>query len=434
MRILLTEGSGLTSRQVATRLAALGHDVGVVSPDPWCLARFTRTVRRIHPVPAYGEDPYGWLGATVEVVRSHGYDLLLPTQEQAAVLARAAAELDRAGVVTVVPTFEALASVQDKVSAHATLDRLGVPQPRSRVLATAADLAAWDEFPVYVKLPIGTATSGVRRIDGPAALADLVTEWSAAGAFEDGGVLAQTPVPGRLAMVQAVFRHGEVVAFHANERVREGARGGASHKCSVHLPSTAEHVRTLGSALGWHGALSLDVIQGPDGPLVIDVNPRLVEPMNAWWSGTDLVGAMVDLVEPRTPASRPSSGDAVGPPRHASPREPRDPAQGREGVRTHQLLLAVLGAAQDGRGRRGVLRELWSAVRRCGSCRDSREELTPWRGDLRTVAPVAAAAAATLVRPSAWRWFSSGSVASYAMGPQAWRRIREVPVPELPAV
>jgi hypothetical protein len=34
-------------------------------------------------------------------------------------------------------------------------------------------------------------------------------------------------------MVQSVFDQGELVAFHTNARVREGASGGASHKRSL---------------------------------------------------------------------------------------------------------------------------------------------------------------------------------------------------------
>src|SRR5206468_3216720 len=85
VRVLLSDGSGLTARQAALQLGALGHEVHVVSPDPICLARFTRHVRRVHRVPAYGIDPFGWLDATLDVLRD-GFDALLPTQEQAALL------------------------------------------------------------------------------------------------------------------------------------------------------------------------------------------------------------------------------------------------------------------------------------------------------------------------------------------------------------
>ncbi|CAN5461179.1 ATP-grasp domain-containing protein [soil metagenome] len=406
MRVLLSEGSGLTSRQVATRLSAMGHQVGVVTSDRMCLARFTNCVHQLHDVPPYGAHPFGWLDAAVDVYRRHGYDLLFPTHEQVAVLSRSVDPLARAAVRTIVPTFPSLLAVQDKRSAYGTLSRLAIAQPATTLIDSREQLAAWARFPVFMKTPIGTATSGVRLIRTADQLHELVDEWGVPTTFRDGGVLAQTPVDGPLAMVQSVADRGRLVAFHAALRIREGARGGSSHKQSVALPQVREWFVALCADLDWHGALSADVILGPDGPMVIDVNPRLVEPMNAWRAGVDLVGAMLEVAGP----TRGRAGDPA-------------PA-GRDGVRTHQLLLAVLGAAQDGRGRRGVARELGAAALSRGDYRDSAEELAPARHDLRTLAPVVAASLSTFARPSRWQSFSSGSVSTYAMGPDAWRQIR----------
>src|SRR5664279_5704372 len=96
--------------------------------------------------------------------------------------------------------------------------------------------------------------------------------------------------------------------------------------------------------------------------------------------------------------------------------------EGRPGVRTHQLLLAVLGAAERG-GRSKVLGELVSALRHTGGYRDSTEELSPLRHDALAALPVAAATVATLARPAASAWFTSGSVSNYALTPGGWRKI-----------
>src|SRR5262252_9178612 len=86
MRVLLSEGSGLTSRQVAGRLSELGHEVEVLSSTPLCLTRFTRHLRAVHPVPRFGEAPFAWLEAAQRVAAERNADLLFPTQEQVAVL------------------------------------------------------------------------------------------------------------------------------------------------------------------------------------------------------------------------------------------------------------------------------------------------------------------------------------------------------------
>jgi len=86
MRILLPEGSGLTSRQVASRLGTLGHEVEILSSAALCLTRFTRHVRAVHAVPRFGLDPFGWLAAAERIVAERRADLLFPTQEQVTVL------------------------------------------------------------------------------------------------------------------------------------------------------------------------------------------------------------------------------------------------------------------------------------------------------------------------------------------------------------
>lgn len=130
--------------------------------------------------------------------------------------------------------------------------------------------------------------------------------------------------------------------------------------------------------------------------------------MNAYVSGVDLVSPMLELAQGAQPRRQP---------------------HGQEGIQTHQLLLAVLGAAQDNRGRRGVARELWSAAARCAEYRSSTEELSPRRtpsghGDWRSPIPVLAAAATTLLIPRAWQWFASSSVSNYSLTPAAWREIK----------
>jgi len=409
VKILLSDGSGLTSRQVAGQLARAGHRVEVLSPDPICLCRFTRHVRRVHRVPAYGGDPLGWLDAALAVYRSGRFDVLFPTQEQVAVLSHSARRLESAGVRTAVPPFEALRAVQDKVTASATLGALRIPQPGTAFLGSADELRAWNSFPVFIKIPIGTATTGVRRVGSAAELGAVAAELETGGFFAGGTVIAQEPAAGPLAMVQSVFVHGELVAAHANLRVREGASGGASHKRSVDQPAAViKYIETLGRSLGWHGALSADAILTDSGPVFIDVNPRLVEPGNAWRSGVDLTGAMLHVAYGGLPAAQPA---------------------GRPGVSTHQLLLAVLGAGADGRGRRGAVAEILAALAQAGSYRGSTEELTPVRGDPLAAVPVLVATLALLIRPALWRRLSGGAVADYALTPAGWQSLLDTAPP-----
>ena len=395
MRILLSEGSGLTSRQVATRLGLTGHHVEILSSSPICLTRFTRHVRKIHPVPAFGRAPLDWLKAAEDIACQRDIDLLFPTQEQVAVLS---ARRNVLKCVTVVPAFEALLRVQDKVSAFKTLEAVEIPQPPTVLIQHPDDLAKIERFPVFIKRPVSTASSGVRKANSPG---ELQAAALALGLGEHE-ILTQQQCLGPLAMVQAIADNGRLIAHHANLRVQEGVGGGASIKESITLPSMSQHLRRLVGHLNWHGPISFDVILTDAGPVVIDVNPRLVEPMNAYLAGVDLVGAMLSLAESRFVTLQ---------------------TEGRPGVRSHQLLLAILGAAQLHNSRTAVVRELLRALQKKGPYVASVEELTPVRGDGLSAIPVLAAALATLIWPNAWRVFHAGAVGSYALTPNAWAQI-----------
>jgi hypothetical protein len=395
MRILLSEGSGLTSRQVAGRLGELGRHVEVLSATTLCLTRFTRCVRAVHRVPPFGADPLGWLKEALRIAKRRDIDLLFPTQEQVSVLS---AQQSRLSVPTIVPSFASLRRVQDKISAWRTLSALDVPQPEAAVVTGADDVARFAHYPAFVKRPIGTASAGVRRVATPDELAAAVRD------LGPGPVLVQAEAGGPLAMVQAVADRGRLVAHHANLRVREGVGGGAALKESVILPGIEGILARLMSGLAWHGALSTDAIVTEGGPLVIDVNPRLVEPGNALRAGVDLVGAMLELAEGPQARTQPQS-------------QPR--------VRTRQTLIAILGAAERDRTRGAVLGEAFDAMFARGPYAASTEELTPVARDPLAVVPAAAALAATLVRPSLCRMFREDAVGAYALTPEAWRRIEE---------
>jgi hypothetical protein len=96
---------------------------------------------------------------------------------------------------------------------------------------------------------------------------------------------------------------------------------------------------------------------------------------------------------------------------------------GRPGVRTHQLVLAVLGAAQHGGTHRAIAAELARALTRRDEYRGSTEELTPSRGDPVTLGAPALAIAAMLCWPPAGRRLTFGGVGANALTPAAWQLI-----------
>ena len=179
------------------------------------------------------------------------------------------------------------------------------------------------------------------------------SDLGAGDAFADE-VLVQDLVAGTTEKAQSVFCRGQMIGFHAYRQVAAGVGGGEAIKQSVRRPVVRAHLEKVGQALDWHGALSIDYIMPDDGdaPLLIDCNPRLVEPMNAYRSGVDLVGLLLRISLGETPAALP---------------------EGREGVLTHLAMQALLGCAARGGTRRDIARECCAPV--CGQralCRQHR--------------------------------------------------------------
>ena len=171
MRVLLSDGSGLTARQTAAQLADAGHHVDLLSPDPPCLARFTRRVHRVWRVPAYGVDHRG--PAVHRAGPGPGQDLRKRNARG----------------------HRAPAAARGRPGHTGGGHRLG-PVPRLH------EAAGRD------RVHRGAAAHRGQQLRAFAAEAE------AAGAFGDGGVLAQRPAAGPLVMAQAVFAAGELVAAH----------------------------------------------------------------------------------------------------------------------------------------------------------------------------------------------------------------------------
>jgi predicted ATP-grasp superfamily ATP-dependent carboligase len=402
-KILLSEGSSLSSREAITALGLAGHRVELLSSNPMCLGRFSRFVSRVHRAPASGTDPDGYLTRVMEVVKTRKIDALLPVHEQAYLFAAARKRLPP-GLGIALADFEAFEQVQSKASFATLLTRLNVRQPKTEIVRSADEFAGRRPYPFFVKAAFGTASAGVWRIGDARQRDALLVQLEAHNAFADG-LLVQAAVTGALERTQAVFDRGRLVANHIYRQVMEGPGGGDVLKISVLSAEVRETVMRIGQALKWHGALSFDYIREEvtGTPHFIDANPRLVEPMNAWLSGVDLPGALLQISLGETPAAQP---------------------EGRDGVLTRLGLMGLLDAARQRNRRRDILREIGLLASGSGRYRGSREELVPLLTDPWCAIPLGFVVARLLRRPAAAARFSDTTVAAYSLTPQAIHRLR----------
>jgi hypothetical protein len=217
-------------------------------------------------------------------------------------------------------------------------------------------------------------------------------------------VLVQDLIAGTTEKAQSVFSEGRLLGFHAYRQIAAGVGGGEAIKQGVSRPLVRAYLEKIGAHLGWHGALSVDVIMPNDGtaPLLIDCNPRLVEPGNAYRAGIDLVGLLLRVSQGETPAALPES---------------------RAGVLTHLAMQALLGCASRGGTRGDVIRECWRLLTGGAPYGDSSEELTPVRLDWISAVPLTMTAAFLLASPNSAIKLARGGFGAHLLDLGSIRKI-----------
>jgi predicted ATP-grasp superfamily ATP-dependent carboligase len=376
LRILLSEGSSTSARQVITALGLTGHRIEICDPDRHCLGRFSRFVARYHRCPGLGVDPGGYLRFVSDLLARQRFDVLLATHEQGFLFAKVRQPLSRL-VAVALPSFANYQRALDKAEFSRLLFELDLPQPETALISGVRELREIDRFPFIVKKQIGTASRATWLISDRNDLERTIDELKEE-TFAD--VLVQQFVKGPVEHAQAVFCTGRLVGMHAYRQIVRGAGGGPAVKESVQRPLVRGHLKRIGEFLSWHGALSVDYILSEcDGqPYYIDCNPRLVEPINALLSGIDLADLLVRVSLGEQPPEAPAS---------------------RAGVRTHLAIQALFGCALRGCSRRSLIRECFKLLLHRGVYAASQEELTPMRWDWPSIIPAIVAAAWLLKNP-----------------------------------
>ncbi len=198
------------------------------------------------------------------------------------------------------PTREVIEALLGKPSMDRLLRRAGVTLPDSVTVATAWELIDFGDaagWPVMLKPVDGVGGGGVTRVRGAEhAVAAMATVGSSYPAL-----MVQTFIPGSIASCQVVYDHGEPLAWATSFKIRTwpGPYGPSSAVSFAPIPGVAEQLPLIGRALGFHGALTVDMIvhERTGQPVVIEVNPRPAGIMGRGRrAGVDFAGALRQLL------------------------------------------------------------------------------------------------------------------------------------------
>lgn len=406
MKILLTEGSSITAREL---LFSLGpqHTIDVVDPSPLCQARFSRFVRRCYRCPPFSTEPEAYLDFLIERLRAEPYDVVLPSHEQMYLLARVPERFEGLTGLAV-PRFDDLHRVFGKAEFARLMEELDLPTPATTIVETREQLLEYHSFPCFVKVDYGTAGKSVSPAANREDMLRIADEYERAGWLGQGReVVIQERAEGVQSVFYAVFQHGRMVAHHCIELRFPATTGWAACGQSAQHQVVHEQIGRLGAALNWHGGIFFDYFYDPvtEQPQYIECNPRIGGPYHALLSGVDLAGQFLKV--------------SVG--KHVEPLLP-----GKVGVRFHQRMLMLMSAAMQGAKRRELLAQLWRSWRGRGLYADSQETLARPRDDWMSEIPAAAVTSLLLARPQTVHWLVHRTVENYALSEPTARAIREM--------
>ena len=400
IKILLSEGSSTNVREMITALGPLGYTIDVCDPNPLCMGRFSRYIRRYYRCPMSGTDPVGYIKFIIQRLNEERYDVLFPANEQAFLFAWAKNFLTPLTGLAV-SDFSAFNRLQSKAAFMTLLDELDMPHPATRSAHTWAEIeqnAAFFKAPFYIKTSFGTASTGVWRIDQGTGMEGLRRRLDEAGSL-DGQTefLIQAGASGDFEQSHAIFNQGELLALHCTRRILEGAQGGAAVKMGVNRPIVRRHFETIGKHLHWHGSLSIDYFwdESSRQPSYIDANPRITEPMNALINGINLADMQVRL----------SLGEKLA---------PRPPVEST--LKSHSALQAMLGAAARHGRRMDIIQELGLVLTHKGVYQNSREGMTPVRSDFPSVISLIVVLADLLINPGSQGNLTLKTISNYCLG------------------
>lgn len=284
--VLVTGARAPVALHWAWALRAAGRRVYLADCLRWPIgsgAAFSDGYLR-HAPPA--SDLAGFRRDLLQICARHQIGRIVPTCEEVFWLGQIAPDLARAGVQVMAPPMASLAQVHDKAKFIALCDGFWPLVPRTRRLASRADVAAVEGLDGLVLKPVFSRFA-TRTLIRP-------TRAQVAGVVPtpDDPWVAQEFVAGREICVFALAAEGRVTAIAAYHPAYRAGRGAGIYFDPVEPAAALRFVEAFAKATGWTGQVSFDLIETAAGLVPIECNPRATSGLHLLRDGPALVAAL----------------------------------------------------------------------------------------------------------------------------------------------
>lgn len=317
MKILVTDADNRASLAVTRSLGRHGHEVYVAHHRHPSLASSSRFCRQKVLVADPLKNPEAFARDAIAVVRANAIDAVIPASEVSTLtLARAACE-NPGSLSLCTPAYRDLDIAADKAAVLALGMTLGVPVPKTAIVASKGDMLPEVDFgfPVVIKPARSRVWADGRWYVNSVSYANSQSELIAtlqSLAPSQFPVLLQERLEGAGVGVFACYDHGRLLSLFSHRRLREKPpSGGVSVlRESVAVdPVAGQHARALLDSLSWHGVAMVEFKRDDrDGQLkLMEINGRLWGSLQlAIDAGVDFPSMMADMLAGKTLAPVPN--------------------------------------------------------------------------------------------------------------------------------
>lgn len=298
LKVLLSNAGRRTYLvEFALELARAGYPLEVHVSDCASLSAAMHVGPGVHThiLPPVLENPKAYIAALLSLVEEHRINVLFPLSDLDLLpLAQQKSAFADLGCTVIVGSPQIIACCNDKTQTFTFCQEMGLPTP-----AICLDANGYQgPYPVFQKHILGSGSSGIKRIDTPADLADFI--------------------PGRDMLQPFIAREefgldilnsldGEFLAVCVKRKLL--MRAGETDKAQIVRDPELEVLgQRISRAFCHIGNLDCDVLRAADGALYcIDFNPRF----GGGYPTTHLAGynyfeAILDMVRGQTPLLPPS--------------------------------------------------------------------------------------------------------------------------------
>ncbi len=263
--VLILGASARISIPIARSLQKCGVAVDVAHLSKTDPKFRSRAVRECILLPDFREHPAEMLDSLTSLIRSRGYDTLIPVQDGAAQIVAENYSVLSSLLRVASPPPHVLRRVLDKDATLRVARQCGIPIPRSYTVATPAELGAVASeltFPVVMKPSVhnGQPSFKVRYFEHIDHLKMALTE------NRCGPVLLQEYCAGEGVGVEMLIHQGACLATFQHRRLKEGPASGGVAVMAISEepdPVLAEDSLKLLRALEWEGVAMVEFRRNP---------------------------------------------------------------------------------------------------------------------------------------------------------------------------